>query len=649
MAAKLAAASILSYVPTRAPAAITLVEQLQPRAAIIVPTDGVPSDRTIARARDGRGPSVALATAELVEFIRKATGATLPVLAEGREAEVRSFSVRIYVGGCAENQRIVAERPLQAEEYILRTTTDSLHILGGDLAPTGRDTAGTLNAVYTFLEDYVGVRWLFPGTLGEVVPRQTRLAIPSIDRREQPRVAKRRIRDVALTRESIFAPILQQWGVPLSDWKRAFAAEINHPWFRRQRLGARLDIDAGHSFGGFYEKYFATHPDFFAVQPDGTRQQVPVRERLCVSDPEIAEFVARLRIDALKADPSRQSISISPNDGGANKFCLCERCRSWDPPTAPKLLANPALIDPATGKPLPEYPSLSDRYFRFFNAVARRVRAELPDRNVATCAYSVYRTPPVALGACEPNLIVCYAGLNLEEIGAWSRLAPKLALRPNDLGPMVELGLPRNLAPRLARAVKFAAEHHAIGFDFDNCHGNWGGHGLDYYVLAHALWNPDLDVAAITADYCRAAYGPAAEAMMRYFGELEKVTDGAGGDASIGLRGGDPAGLLRYYSPAVMARLESTVAEAKRSLATADGDCRARLAMVEDSLEYARRVVALLEISSGPAARKSRPYQERLARVTDFLREKVLTQSVASLHSLRYLRLALARSDRTDE
>jgi hypothetical protein len=38
-----------------------------------------------------------------------------------------------------------------------------------------------------------------------------------------------------------------------------------------------------------------------------------------VSNPELWDFVARLRIDALKADPTRQTISIAPNDGGANK------------------------------------------------------------------------------------------------------------------------------------------------------------------------------------------------------------------------------------------------------------------------------------------------------------------------------------------
>jgi len=149
----------------------------------------------------------------------------------------------------------------------------------------------------------------------------------------------------------------------------------------------------------------------------------------------------------------------------------------------------------------PEYPALSDRVFTFFNESAKRACAEMPDRSLVAYAYSVYRTPPARLKALEPNLIVGYVGLDLEAIDAWSKIAPKLYIRPNDLGPAIDLGMPRNHAAYLAEAVKFCVEHHAIGFDFDNCQGNWRGHGLDYYVLGKALWNPDLNARAIIAIY----------------------------------------------------------------------------------------------------------------------------------------------------
>ena len=38
--------------------------------------------------------------------------------------------------------------------------------------------SGTLLGVYEVLEDYLGVRWLWPGDLGTYVPRRNTIVIP---------------------------------------------------------------------------------------------------------------------------------------------------------------------------------------------------------------------------------------------------------------------------------------------------------------------------------------------------------------------------------------------------------------------------------------------------------------------------------------
>ncbi len=627
---------------------LTLIENGKASVAIVVPVGDLPSSKATTTRKQVRAHSVAVAARELADYLQKATGAQVRIQSEQAKPEGEKPAVRIFLGTCEANRKLVAGKPLDAEEFVIRTEPGKLHIIGGDKTKQGDDVNGTLNAVYTFLEDYIGVRWLLPGDLGEVVPRTNTLALPAIDRREQPRIAKRKIRDVALSRESTYAPVLKQWGVSVDEWRRAFDPEINSPWFRRQKLGSRIEIEGGHSYAGWWEKYGKDHPNFFAMQPDGTRVQEPNRERLCVSNPKLWDFVAKLRIEELKAD-NKPTASISPNDGGKNKFCMCAQCRAWDPPNAPKLTNSTSLIDPTTGKPFAEYPSLSDREFRYFNEVAKRVHAELPDRYVVAYAYSVYRTPPVNIKTLEPNLIVGYVGLDLTAIDQWSRLAPQLFIRPNDLGPGTDLGMPRNMAPFLARAVKFSVDHHAIAFDFDNCHGNWGGHGLDYYVLTKALWNPDLDVRAAIADYCRAAYGPGADAMQRYFGRLEKITEAVRANEKLGARSGETLNLLRHYTPAALAELDSLLGEAKRAIGNTDTKALARVAMAEDGMQYAHLITALLEAAKQPKARKSPLYKERMQAVEDFLKAKVLTQSIASLHSHRYLRTALSYSVREEE
>jgi hypothetical protein len=324
---------------------------------------------------------------------------------------------------------------------------------------------------------------------------------------------------------------------------------------------------------------------------------------------------------------------------------MCEACRALDPAEAPKILRDSQLIDPATKQPFAEYPALSDRVFTFFNEIAARVGKEMPDRDLVAYAYSVYRSVPVKVKQLQPNLIVGYVGLDLAEIEAWSKIAPKLFIRPNDLGPAVDLGMPRNYAAWFAQAVKFGVEHKAIGFDFDNGHGNWSAHGLDYYVLSKALWNPDLDVRATIADYCRAAYGAAAGAMHQYHDALEKISDAVRNDEELGVRSPKAVRLRRYYSDEALTNLETHL-HAAQALQADDPGVKARIQMAADAVKYARLVTSLLAVARN---KKSPILAERLAAVEAHLATKVLTPELAPLHSHRYLRMALSYAEREVE
>ena len=51
----------------------------------------------------------------------------------------------------------------------------------------GRTPVGTYNGVNYFLREYVGVQWLFPGELGEIVPKKTSTSIPAeLDDKQEP-------------------------------------------------------------------------------------------------------------------------------------------------------------------------------------------------------------------------------------------------------------------------------------------------------------------------------------------------------------------------------------------------------------------------------------------------------------------------------
>ena len=113
---------------------------------------------------------------------------------------------------------------------------------------------GTINAVYTFLQDQLGVRWLWPGELGEDVPRSERLAIHApLEYRYHPQMRAR-------------GSMFNYCRLGNKGYGRS------HEWTMRQRLQLdSLAIEGGHGFGDWWDRYHEKYPEIFALQPDGTR------------------------------------------------------------------------------------------------------------------------------------------------------------------------------------------------------------------------------------------------------------------------------------------------------------------------------------------------------------------------------------------
>ena len=441
---------------------------------------------------------------------------------------------------------------------------------------------------------------------------------------------------------------MKEWNVPLDQWQTTFSRDQTEPWFRHQRLGGRVKLSYGHSYGGWWNRYHETHPEIFALQPDGTRINTAERERLCVSNPTLWDLVAQDRVRQLRADPNLTAASISPNDGGANKFCCCERCRAWDSPQAQEIYRNNPGI--AQERDIP----LSDRYFRFYNEVARRVKQELPDRYLGCYAYSLYRTPPVALDHLEDNLIVGYVGFssyvddqvrtsNREEWLQWNRLAKQLILRPNLLwGPV---GLPVNYVHKLGDDLRFLADHGMRATDYDGGIGNWGTQGLNYYVLAKLLWDPHQEVDPIVDDYCQAAYGPGAAAMKEYYHRLEQLTNQIAAEPrqDPARRGADVNALTDCFTDEVLADLEHCVQQALTAIGSDDPAAAERVRMVSTGLEYTKKTRDLLAAAAAVRDGKSDrdQFEKVRAETLAFYRTLALSWAVSIDHNYSYIRRGL--------
>ncbi|MFQ5811307.1 MAG: DUF4838 domain-containing protein, partial [Armatimonadota bacterium] len=83
--------------------------------------------------------------------------------------------------------------------------------------------------------------------------------------------------------------------------------------------------------------------------------------------------------------------------------------------------------------------------------------------------------------------------------------ADRLFLRPNLLHS--GKGFPVLFPHKLAKDLRYCAKTGMIVTDFDSCCHHWATNGLNYYVLAKLLWDPEAKVDKLIADYCRAGSG----------------------------------------------------------------------------------------------------------------------------------------------
>ncbi|NLT70207.1 MAG: DUF4838 domain-containing protein [Verrucomicrobiaceae bacterium] len=481
----------------------------------------------------------------------------------------------------------VSAEGLERGAMRLRTVGNALVLLGAD-AKTPADPHGSRHAVVTFLEEVAGMRYLWPGELGLVTPRHRTLALPALDRTFTPRITQRKVR--WSRRNDRIDLGLAYLGLTPEDYDARFAAAIGKDaglpsWTEWQRLGGSLGLSGGHSYGQAWEKYHEEHPEWFALQPNGSRdlsQLSPERSRLCKSNLALIEALARDKIAELKKSGAR-SLSLAPNDGGRATFCVCEDCRKLDPPKARRITLTDYTASPPRKY---ETAALTDRMVWFWNRLAERIEAEVPDTWFVVYAYSVYKSPPVR-EKLHPRLAVFFVGVSYESDEAraqarrdwsdWAAMSGKLVWRPNLLLYGRREGVPSVFIHKLAEDLCHFADNGLLGTDFDSIMHHWATEGLNTYALARLLWDPTRKADEILDDYCRSGFGPAAEAVKGFFLRIEAITNEV---AAQGLP------KLAPYTPSVCAELRERLDEAA-SLAGGDEVVARRIAFLRSGIQFA--------------------------------------------------------------
>ncbi len=559
---------------TAGAAELVLVERGASRVPIVVAADAPPSARHAAH--------------ELAEYIEKTSGARLQII-EGLPDPVPPHAIWVGIQPVVKELFPRVDFDFRHPEETL-VAADSNH-----LVIAGRDRRagevwvehGTANAIYTFIQDYLGVRWLWPGPLGEDVLRRETIALAPFTHRFHPTFLSR---DVFIHAE--------RWGVA-GDWTR----------LQRLALDSRQGPAGGHAFTDWWERFHESHPEYFALQPDGTRSGWPDPRtvKLCQSNPAVwAQWLADAE-ESLRGNPALNYLRASPNDGFSSGICVCENCRAWDRADGPPFRYHYE----GTSE---DYVAMSDRYVTFWNHLARRLKERFPGRDdlyVRVSAYGPSMTAPLGPGLAE-NTVLGFVGhfpftteearrTQKEQWLAWRKKAPHMLYRPNLwywAGGV--WGLPEVAMTKTIEDFRFLAENHCIGLVVDSAWEHWATQGPQYYLMAQLAWDPFQDGQAVLEDYYRRGFGPAAGEIRAYWTLMEEARDTfvAQPDLQLGSRGRFvKVGIVRrVYSPELLDRAAALLDRAAARTADAPEVYGKRVAFVRAGLDVTRLMVQTIPV-----------------------------------------------------
>lgn len=571
---------------------VELVTDHQPRATLVTP------DKPL--------PVVSFAAEELQYHIERSTGAKLPIVPE-RDAP--TTGPLVLLGSCTATEAAgVATEGLPPNGFILRLVGNRFYMAGDDTEGNAawvlhgnRTRVGTLFAVYEFLERHMGIRWLWPGELGEVIPKRSSLSVSEWEQTGRPAFVHTRWRDGGSV---VAGP--QGWSSPQARSK--FLSEQGK-WLRRNRFAMGVNMDMAHAFTQWWDKHSKAHPEYFNLLPDGTRRSDPTYHggsnrlvSMSVAEPGFWQSIIEHWQET--RTPDDPHIDCSENDTSGR--CTCPKCLAWDVPD-PNLevpweerLTYAKKAFEAGDKDWCRFlGSLADRYARFYLAVQEQARKIDPGVVVMGYAYANYVDPPratklndhIVIGVVPPMYFPWTdekRQANQQRWDGWRATGARMFLRPNWM--LDGHNMPLFVARKLGQDFRYFAQNGMIGTDFDSLTGQYATQGPNLYMLARLHCRPKLTVEQVMGEYF-SAFGKAAQAVRAYFSHWESVCDGVS-EAPEGIH------WSRFYrqaeevfTPETMARGGQLLDEALRACGD-DPIAGKRVALLQDGLKNARLTLA---------------------------------------------------------
>ena len=438
-----------------------------------------------------------LAARELADHLEKVIG-DRPMVTDRPN---RDASTTIYVGRSAAIDRKVADvdfKALGTDGIVIRT-------MGDDLVLTGGRPRGVLFAVYTFLQDGVGVRWWAPHTT--TIPTKPSLALPSVNIVYRPPFDLRRFSSGAL------------------NDNRTFPLRLRH---NGHVIGYDL---ADHTILKLVppKKFFAEHPDWYMYTPEndtttGEYSYEAILSRVRQSGPEKWYDLA-VKTRRLPAQICTSSAGALEEATQAVLRQLEEQYPTWEyPPKVVLVTQNNGVSECQCDACLAtkrREGAASATWVEFVNAIAERVEEDYSDVLIAMMAFVNTEKPPATVRP-RHNVLVYSIPVTSnrklpvstvregEWVAKWCDIAEHVYVwehEPNFRYPLEPH--PNHFA--MAQNLRFFADHGVKGLMIEGKGGNVAEfQRMRAYVWCQMMWDPRQDPRRLMTDFLGAYYGDAA-------------------------------------------------------------------------------------------------------------------------------------------
>jgi len=547
--------------------ALRIVQNGKPRAAVILPRE---SSQIL---RD--------AAADLVRVIAKMSGARLPVVSDASRSKM---SARILLGASEARKAGISLDAIGPEGYRLVRVGDDLVIAG----PTDEATA---HGVYGFLQDVLGVRWLMPGDLWEVVPNRRSIAVASLD--------------AAVSPSFLF---------------RVYSGLADARWLARNRLtydASRLPCYGfGHNLKQIIKPsvYGKDHPEYFA-EINGKRfvpgSDSDESSQPCFTNPDVIRITAEEARAFFDANPQHTTFSLCTNDN--MDYCTCKKCAALDAPA----------------RTWRNEPVHSNSYWHYVSEVAKEVAKTHPGRYLGCYAYWGTDSIPRRIRRLPNNVSIAhtqdtsqhfdpaYRRIDRDILRRWAKVAAHVSKYDYyGLGWLT----PRYFPSLTAGDLRFCHRLRLAGF-YCEAYPYWAITGPMVWLGAQLMWNAKTDWRALMDEFMRAAFGPAAPHMKRFYAALERIWTRP--RQGMWFQGLDK---MRYETAIVdAAKMQQAWRLLEQASSIASGDFAKRVARIRSGFEMSYLLATIF-------ADAKRLAEQRIVRKADL--ERILSGSVEVLSRL---------------